>query len=69
MRFVGIAILVVASLGHAGGLQLSLFDERDLAAIKSTDCPGERLVVCPNPILAEERRRKRNELLDASQRA
>jgi hypothetical protein len=54
-------------LAEAGALQLSLFDERDLAAITSPDYPGERLVVCRNPILAEERRRKRNELLDATE--
>jgi hypothetical protein len=50
-----------------GPLQLSLFDERDLAEITSPDYPGERLVVCRNPLLAAERARKRNELLDATQ--
>jgi len=50
-----------------GPLQLSLFDERDLAEIASPDYPGERLVVCRNPLLAAERARKRNELLDATQ--
>jgi hypothetical protein len=51
-----------------GPLQLSLFDERDLAEIKSEELfPGERLVVCKNHALAEERRRKRNELLDATE--
>jgi len=48
-------------------LQLSLFDEQNLAEIRSTDFPGERLVACFNPLLAEERRRKRNELLDATE--
>jgi transposase len=48
-------------------LQLSLFDERNLAEIRSTDFPDERLVACFNPLLAEERRRKRNELLDATE--
>jgi hypothetical protein len=43
---------------------LSLFDERDLAEIASPDFPGERLVVCKNHALAEERKRKRNELLE-----
>ena len=48
-------------------LQLSLFDERNLAEIRSPDFPGERLVACFNPLLAEERRRKRNALLDATE--
>ena len=48
-------------------LQLSLFDERNLAEIRSADFPDERLVACFNPLLAEERRRKRNELLDATE--
>jgi len=51
-----------------GSLQLSLFDERDLAEIESPDFPGERLVVCKNHALAEERQRKRNELLDATEK-
>jgi hypothetical protein len=46
-----------------GPLQLSLFDSRDMAEISSPDYPDERLVVCRNPLLAEERRRKRDELL------
>jgi hypothetical protein len=50
-----------------GPLQPSLFDERDLAEITSPDYPGERLVVCRNPLLAAERARKRNELLDATE--
>jgi hypothetical protein len=49
-----------------GPLQLSLFDQRDMAEITSPDYPGERLVVCKNPLLAEERARKRNELLAAT---
>ena len=53
---------------EGGPLQLSLFDERDLAEIASPDYPGERLVVCKNPLLAEERARKRAELLDATER-
>jgi Transposase DDE domain len=52
---------------EGGPLQLSLFDERDLAEIESREFPGERLVVCKNPALAEERRRKRDELLDATE--
>ena len=58
----------IRNLAAEGGpLQLSLFDERDLAEIESPDFPGERLVVCKNPALAEERRRKRHELLDATE--
>jgi hypothetical protein len=48
---------------EGGPLQLSLFDTRDMAEISSPDYPNERLVVCRNPLLAEERRRKRDELL------
>jgi Transposase DDE domain len=59
------AIQHLASEG--GPLQLSLFDERDLAEIESPDFPGERLIVCKNPALAEERKRKRAELLDATE--
>lgn len=50
-------------------LQPSLFDERNLAEIRSADFPGERLIVCYNPLLAEERRRKRSELLEATEQA
>src|SRR5215831_17704486 len=46
-----------------GPLQLSLFDEQDLAEITSEDFPGERLVACRNPVLAAERARKREDLL------
>lgn len=49
-------------------IQLSLFDERDLAEITSDDYPGERLVVCRNPLLADERARKRKELLAAAEK-
>jgi len=49
-------------------IQLSLFDERDLAEVTSADYPGERLVVCRNPLLAAERARKRNELLAAAEK-
>ena len=52
---------------ESGPLQLSLFDERDLAEIESPEFPGERLIVCKNPALAEERKRKRDELLDATE--
>src|SRR5258705_10968948 len=43
---------------EGGPLQPSLFDDRDMAEITSPDYPGERLVVCKNPLLAEERARK-----------
>ena len=49
-------------------LQLSLFDEQDLAEIHSPDYPGERLVACWNPLLADERRRKREDLLRATEK-
>ena len=57
----------IRSLVEAGDLQLSLFDERDLAEISSADFPGERLVVCRNPLLAAERARKREALLAATE--
>jgi Transposase DDE domain len=57
----------IHSLAEAGTIQLSLFDQRDLAEISSPDYPGERLIVCRNPLLADERRRKRGELLDATE--
>lgn len=50
-----------------GPLQLSLFDDRDMAEISSPDFPGERLVVCRNPDLAAERARKRDDLLAATE--
>ena len=50
-----------------GPLQPSLFDERNLIELTSTHFPGERLVVCRNPLLAEERARKRAELLAATE--
>ena len=53
----------------AGPLQLSLFDERDLAEISAPELfPGERLIACRNPLLAGERARKRNALLEATER-
>jgi len=52
---------------EGGPLQPSLFDDRDMAEITSPDYPGERLVVCKNPLLAEERARKRTELLAATE--
>ncbi len=49
-------------------IQPSLFDEIDLAEISSPDYPNERLMVCRNPLLAEERHRKREELLRATEK-
>jgi transposase len=51
-----------------GALQLSLFDEQNLAEITAEDYPGERLVVCRNPLVAQDRARKRQELLSATER-
>lgn len=57
----------IRKLVDAGDLQLSLFDEINLAEITSAEFPGERLVVCRNPAVAAERKRKRGELLDATE--
>ena len=59
----------IRALLDTGAFQLSLFDERDLAEITSPEFPGERLVVCKNPLLAEERTRKREDLLQATEAA
>ena len=59
----------IQQLVSTGALQLSLFDQRDLAQITSPDYPGERLVVCKNPLVAAERARKREDLLHATERA
>ena len=58
----------IKELLNSGALQLSLFDQRDMASITSPDFPGERLVVCRNPDLAAERTRKREDLLAATER-
>jgi transposase len=58
----------VRKLVNSGELQLSLFDETNLAEIASEEFPGERLVVCRNPHLAQERQRKREDLLQATER-
>ncbi|MGH9307685.1 MAG: IS1634 family transposase, partial [Acidimicrobiales bacterium] len=52
-----------------GPLQLGLFDEADLVGFSHPDYPGERLIACSNPLLANERRRKRAELLAATEKA
>jgi hypothetical protein len=54
-------------LAEQGALQLTLFDETNLAEITHPDYPGERLVACRNPALAKERARKRTEMLDATE--
>jgi transposase len=53
----------IMALARSERLQLSLFDERDLAEIQDPGYPGERLIACRNPLLAAERTRKRSELL------
>src|SRR5271170_6033722 len=64
------ALRAPALQGLVGGgyLQMSLFDERDLAAVTSPDFPGERLIVCRNPDLARERARKREQLIAETER-
>lgn len=57
----------IRALVDDGTLQLGLFDERSLVEISHPDFPGERLVVCRNPRLAEERARKREDLLQATE--
>jgi len=59
----------IQQLLAAGNLQLSLFDQRELAEISHPAYPGERLVACRNPLMAEQRARKRSELLAATERA
>lgn len=59
------AIRKIANEGH---LQMSLFDEQDLAEIKSPEFSGERLIACYNPILANRRRQKREKLLAATEK-
>lgn len=58
----------IRQLVEAKAIQLSIFDERDLAEITSSAYPGERLIVCKNPLLAEERTRQREALLQATER-
>jgi len=59
----------IRALLDTGALQLSLFDEPDLAEITAPEFPGERLVVCKNPLLTAERARKREDLLHATEAA
>ena len=58
----------IRELVKGGFLQMSLFDRKDLAEIHCPDFPFERLVACYNPLLAEQRRRKRHELLEATEK-
>jgi len=58
----------IRELVAKGALQLSLLDEKNLAEITSPDYPGERLVVCHNPLLGEERARKRQALIEATEK-
>ncbi|HWG12084.1 MAG TPA: IS1634 family transposase, partial [Streptosporangiaceae bacterium] len=55
-------------MAEDGPLQLSLFDEQDLAEITSQDFPGERLIACRNPVLAADRARTREDLLAATEK-
>jgi hypothetical protein len=57
----------VKRLARTGAFQPSLFDQANLAEIESDEFPGERLVVCRNPLVAAERARKREALLDATE--
>ena len=58
----------IRKLVAAGTVSASLFDECDLAEVTSEEFPGERLIVCRNPLLAAERQRKRLELLAATEK-
>src|SRR5260370_27223990 len=61
--------VAISGLLAEGSLQLSLLDEKNLVEMQSREYPGERLMVCYNPLLAEERKRKREELLAATEKA
>jgi len=58
----------IRGLLEGGAFQMSLFDDRDMAAVTSPDFPDERLIVCRNHALAAERARKREDLLQATER-
>lgn len=60
--------VAIRHLLQTGALQLSLLDEKNLAEITSPDYPGERLLACYNPLLEEERGRKRQALLQATEK-
>lgn len=57
----------IRSLVESGALQMSLFDEQNLAEVRSAEYPGERLIVCFNPLLAHDRQRTRKELVEATE--
>jgi transposase len=59
----------IRELMKQGALQLSLLDQKNLAEISALDYPGERLMVCHNPVLEEERKRKREALLEATEKS
>jgi transposase len=61
--------VAIRGLLAEGSLQLSLLDEKNLVEMQSSEYPGERLMVCYNPLLAEERKGKREELLAATEKA
>ena len=67
-RITALRAPAIKALLESGALQLSLFDQRDIASITAPDFPNERLVVCRNPDLAAERARKREDLLAATER-
>lgn len=58
----------IRELVSRGIVDTSLFDQRDLAEVTSPDYPGERLIVCRNPLLAARRARKRGELLESTEK-
>jgi hypothetical protein len=58
----------IQKLVSGGALQLSLFDQHDLAEIRHPSYPGERLIACRNPLLADERSRNRDQLLESTER-
>ncbi len=58
----------IAKLQRQGAVQRSLFDDRDLVSVTHADYPDERLIVCRNPLLADERKRKREALLWATEK-
>jgi hypothetical protein len=58
----------IRTLMETGAIQLSLFDQKDLLEISAPEYPNERLIVCRNPLLADERRRKREELLQSTEK-
>ena len=58
----------IRELVESGAVQMSLFDETDLVEVRCDAYPGERLMVCRNPLLADERARKRKDLLQATER-